>query len=138
MDLLLQCLGRQPKPPGTKSISPNTDAAAADFITTLYTADKDGDELRHSLHNIISANSWSSNFAQAVFTALQKALETAKPMNEGLKRVYDRVVLVVDGIEGFVKEHPILCAVIALGILVVVAPWVIEALGFVEGGILEG
>jgi hypothetical protein len=31
-----------------------------------------------------------------------------------------------------------MCAVIAIGILVVLAPWVIEALGFAEGGILEG
>jgi hypothetical protein len=37
-----------------------------------------------------------------------------------------------------VKDHPIMCAVIAIGILVVLAPWVIEALGFAEGGILEG
>jgi hypothetical protein len=30
------------------------------------------------------------------------------------------------------------CALVALGMLVLLAPWVVEALGFAEGGILEG
>ena len=45
-------------------------------------------------------------------------------------------------IEGFVKDHPIMCTVIALGVLVTVAPWVIQTLGFCAGfgelGPIEG
>jgi hypothetical protein len=38
----------------------------------------------------------------------------------------------------FAKEHPVFCTVVALGILVLLAPWAIEALGFGELGPIEG
>ena len=41
-------------------------------------------------------------------------------------------------IEGFVIEHPVKFTVIALGVLVVIAPGVIEALGFAKLGPVEG
>lgn len=59
-------------------------------------------------------------------------------MGIALGETYERVVREIDSIEGFVKEHPVICAVIAIGILVVLAPWVVEALGFAEAGIVEG
>lgn len=44
--------------------------------------------------------------------------------------------------QNFVQEHPILtgvvCVVLALGVLWLLFPWVIEALGFTEMGPLEG
>ena len=39
---------------------------------------------------------------------------------------------------GFARDHPVYCTIIALGILVILAPWVIEALGFGELGPIEG
>jgi hypothetical protein len=38
----------------------------------------------------------------------------------------------------FAKEHPVYFTIITLGVLVILAPWVIEALGFVEAGIVKG
>lgn len=95
-------------------------------------------QLRLALDGIIRTNSWRQNFARAVFEALQKAIEAARPMGDALREVYEKAVRVVDGVEEYAKNHPILCALIALGILVLLSPWVVEALGFAEGGILEG
>ncbi|KAF1829473.1 hypothetical protein BDW02DRAFT_509881, partial [Decorospora gaudefroyi] len=39
---------------------------------------------------------------------------------------------------GFVIQHPIMCSMIALGVLAVIAPWVLPELGFGELGPVEG
>lgn len=139
MDSFLQCLGRRPRVIGTTRLPDDDTAQSANsFVDTLFVAEKNGIELRLALDGIIRTNGWKQNFARAVFEALQKAIETARPMGDALREIYKKVVRVVDDIEGFIKDHPILCALIALGILVLLSPWVIEALGFAEGGILEG
>lgn len=38
----------------------------------------------------------------------------------------------------FSSDHPVYFAIIALGILVLLAPWALEALGFAELGPVEG
>jgi hypothetical protein len=135
----LQCLGRRPRITGTTQVpEDDTEQAANSFVDTLFVAEKNGTELRLALDGIIRTNGWKQNFARAVFEALQKAIETARPMSDALREIYKKVVHILDDIEGFVKNHQILCALIALGILVLLSPWVIEALGFAEGGILEG
>jgi hypothetical protein len=139
MDSFLQCLGRRARATGTTRLPDDDTAKTANtFVDTLFVAEKDGVELRLALDGIIRTNGWKQNFARAVFEALQKAIQTARPMGDALREIYEKVVHVLDEVEGFVKEHQILCALIALGILVLLSPWVIEALGFAEGGILEG
>jgi hypothetical protein len=137
MDFFTKCLGRQPKTVQLAA-NDNTIQTASQFVNTLFSAEKNGPELHQALAEIIQTASLKQHFARAVFETLQKAIETARPMGIALGETYDKVVREIDGIEGFVKDHPVICAVIAIGILVVLAPWVIEALGFAEGGILEG
>jgi hypothetical protein len=66
-------------------------------------------------------------------------LESGKVLVGAMKETYDKVREVA---ENFVKEHPILTAVIvtviAIGILAVLVPWAVEALGFGELGPIEG
>ena len=138
MGFLTCCLGRQPKTIQLAANNDDTAQAAESFVDTLFSAEKNGPKLHQALAEIIQTACLEQYFARAVFEALQKAIETARPMGIALGETYKRVVREIDGIEGFVKEHPVVCAVIAIGILVVLAPWVIEALGFAEGGILEG
>ena len=146
MDFLLQCLGHRSSTIRAVQLSDNDDDAtrtANTFINTIFLAEKTGTELKQNLANIIETNSWRQTtwrkrFARNVFEGMQKAIESARPMTAALRETYEKVEGVINGIEGFVREHPILCALIALGILVLLAPWVIEALGFAEGGILEG
>lgn len=63
-------------------------------------------------------------------------------MNEALKEAYDKACEEAKKIEGFAAEHPVatavFCTVIALGILVIVAPYAIEVLGFEALGPVEG
>lgn len=67
------------------------------------------------------------------------ALDSGKVLVGAMKETYDKVRLVA---EEFVEEHPILTAmivtVIAIGILAVLVPWAVEALGFGELGPIEG
>jgi hypothetical protein len=139
MDFLTKCLGRQPKTIQLAA-SNNDDTAqtASQFVDTLFSAEKNGPELHQALNELFQTASLKQYFARVVFETLQKAIQTARPMGVALGETYDKVVREIEGIEGFVKDHPVMCAVIAIGILVVLAPWVIEALGFAEGGILEG
>jgi hypothetical protein len=139
MDFFLQCLGRRPSTTCTIRLEDDDIVHAADsFVDTIFLAEKNGIELRQALEREIKINSWRQNFAQAVLENLQKAIESSRPMGGALGEIYEKVERVVNSIEGFAKDHPTMCALIALGILVLLSPWVVEALGFAEGGILEG
>lgn len=139
MNFLLQCFGHRPKTTTAIKLEDDEATRAADtLINTIFLAEKNGLELRQSLEEIIRTNSWRQNFAKAVFEAMQHAIEPARPMGDALREVYEKVACVVYSVEGLVRDHPVVCALIALGILVLLAPWVVEALGFAEGGILEG
>ena len=63
-------------------------------------------------------------------------------MNEAMKGAYEKAVEAAECFEGFVKEHPVevgvFCTVLAIGVLVVLAPQCLGWLGFEEVGILEG
>ena len=59
-----------------------------------------------------------------------------------MKGAYEKAVEAAECFEGFVKEHPVevgvFCTVLAIGVLVVLAPQCLGWLGFEEVGILEG
>lgn len=59
-----------------------------------------------------------------------------------LRGAYDRACEAARGIPGFAAEHPLAtgvgCTVVALGVLVVLAPYVLGVLGFGELGPVEG
>ena len=139
MDFFLQCLGHRASTTRTIRLEDDDTTHAADsFVDTIFLAEKNGMELRQALEREVKINSWRQSFARAVFETLQKAIETSRSMGDALREIYEKVACVVDGVEGFAKDHPIVCALVALGVLVLLSPWVIEALGFAEGGILEG
>ena len=60
------------------------------------------------------------------------------PMGQAMKDVYEKAMQVVADVLEFAKEDPVFCAVVALGILVILAPWAIEAVGFGELGPIQG
>jgi len=59
-------------------------------------------------------------------------------MGQAIKVAYEKATQVVAGVLGFAREHPVFCAVVALGILVILVPWAIEVLGFGELGPVQG
>lgn len=86
----------------------------------------------------VHTNSWTSVFAESALNHLIEALNSGNPLGDLLHEIYERVRAFALQTFQFAKDHPVLVAVIALGILFLIAPWVVSALGFTEEGVLAG
>lgn len=77
--------------------------------------------------------------AQCVVNSLVDTLNTGKELSGPMKKAFEQATAAV---QRFVKEHPVLVKVtvtlVALGILAVLIPWAIEALGFGRFGPVKG
>jgi hypothetical protein len=111
---------------------------AGEVIQAILNAEKDGKHLRRTLDNIVGEYGWTEKVAEWTLAKLEEALKEASKLGPALKTAYDKTLEVAEDIEGFIKEHPVFCTVIALGVLVIIAPWIIELLGFGELGPIEG
>jgi len=121
------------------------DLIAAEFISVLTTADKTGPSLRRRLESTADTASWTESLARAVLNGvvdvIQEGREKMGPaMAEALGRVEDEAGRAFE----WGTDHPKevlagLVVIVAVGVLVVMmAPWVVEALGFAELGPVEG
>ncbi len=113
----------------------STEDAAAAIFSALTNAEKPGHNLDVTVQEIVAqAGGWYERLAIAVFNAIQKALKEGSPIREAMKGAYDRASKAAAGIGDFARDHPLytaaICAVIALGILMILAPYIIHALGF--------
>ncbi|KAH9004513.1 hypothetical protein EDB86DRAFT_2767196, partial [Lactarius hatsudake] len=115
-----------------------TQSLAGDVLSTLYDADANDEQLFQRLQDVVHETGWYEGLAAAVLNGLENMLKAGAPMGQAMKDVYERVVQAVADVWGFVKEHPVFFAVVALGILAVLTPWAIGALGFGELGPIEG
>jgi hypothetical protein len=115
-----------------------TESLAADILSTLYAADTNDEHLIQRLQDIVHETGWYEDLAAAVLTGLENALKAGAPMGQAMKDAYEKATQIVADVLEFAKEHPVFCAVVALGILVILAPWAIEAVGFGELGPIEG
>ncbi|KAF2798924.1 hypothetical protein K505DRAFT_189854, partial [Melanomma pulvis-pyrius CBS 109.77] len=111
---------------------------AEQVVHAIVNAEKGGKHLHKTLNNIVGATGWTEKVAEWTLAKLEQALKEASKLGPALKEAYDKAWEAARGIEGFVQEHPVFCTVIALGVLVMIAPWAIEALGFGELGPIEG
>ncbi|KAI9440355.1 hypothetical protein H4582DRAFT_1936386 [Lactarius indigo] len=115
-----------------------TESLAGDVLSTLYDADANDEHLFQRLEDVVRETGWYEGLAAAVLNGLENALKAGASMGQAMKDAYEKVTQVVADIWGFVKEHPVFFTIVALGILVVLAPWAIGALGFGELGPIEG
>ena len=121
----------------------NVQDVAAAILSALHKADNPGHDLDLAVQDIVSqAGGWYEHIAIAVLTALRNALMEGSPMRQAMGVAFEKARDAAAGIADFAREHPLytaaICAVIALGILVILAPSVIAALGFSELGPVEG
>ncbi|PLB43405.1 hypothetical protein P170DRAFT_441804 [Aspergillus steynii IBT 23096] len=135
---LFPCLSARRKST-TTTTSYNTpesnDPSLATHATTILLTTEDPSLIPKHLSNLVSTTGWTSSLAQTLLqsleTAIQSGAKTAKPATDALSRAkaeaYD-----------FATDHPVYTTVLALGVLVILAPWVLEVLGFGELGPLEG
>ncbi|CAN9204461.1 unnamed protein product [Alternaria alternata] len=112
-----------------------TAETADNVIAILLTTSLTGPALHMQLDSVVGASGWRSNMAKYVLEKLTAALQAShERLGPTIRSAYHRAWEAAQSIEGFVIEHPVMCTVIALGVLAVVAPWVLEALGFTELG----
>ena len=105
------------------------------MFEVIQTAEKPGLELHVAADKIVPRSSWPENLAKCVLDTVEKAIREGVSMGPALKEAFDRAV---DAAVGFARDHPVYTTIIAIGILVLLLPWVVEALGFAELGPVEG
>lgn len=137
--------------PSTNSLvpgTPKTNAQLADEFSGLLLFSRTPAVFRHDLSTTFppppsttadfSTTSWTSSLALAILHAITAAIEAGVPLGAA-KEVVETAR---KDVEGWIGEHPVMAGVvamiIALGVLVVVAPWVVEALGFGGVGVRLG
>ena len=98
-------------------------------------AEKVGHELRNRVKDMAGEMSWTQNLALAVLARVEDAIQTGISKVGALKEAFEKAT---EAAVDFAREHPVYATLIALGILVVLFPWVIEALGFGLEGPIEG
>jgi hypothetical protein len=112
---------------------------ADDVIATLLHTSLVGPALKMRLDSIVGTYGWRENVAKWVLEKLTQALQYYhENLGPTVRDAYHKAWEVAKSIEGFVIEHPVMCTIIALGVLAVIAPWVLPELGFGELGPVEG
>lgn len=107
-----------------------------------------GDGLQKEARDIVPYG-WTEALAVKLHDALVALLQSGKHRVGALEKAYTVAKSAFNGVAAecskagkvawkFANNHPIWTAVIALGILVVLFPWAIEALGFAQLGPAEG
>ncbi|SRR6266702_182190 len=115
-----------------------TQSQAADILSILYAADTNDEHLFQHVQDVVRETGWYESLAASVLNGLENALKAGAPVGQAMKDAYEKSAQVVGDVWGFVKEHPVFFTVVALGILVILAPWALEVLGFGELGPIEG
>lgn len=127
---------------------PEIHGLAEKFVHILLQADRVNSNTHTQLrecffgHTAVSddqlhTNNWYESLAAAILERLQAALQAGAELSATVEDAVERADLAAQAV-GFVKEHPVYCTLIAMGVLVMIAPWVLEAVGFAEAGIVEG
>ncbi|KAK0664167.1 hypothetical protein DIS24_g477 [Lasiodiplodia hormozganensis] len=110
---------------------------AEKFVTALLSAEKRGKELDQKLDDVVGATGWNweESLGKVILAKLERAIAIGAQMSSAMK---DAVEKSVAAAEEFAREHPVYTTIIAIGVLAVLSPWVLEAVGFGELGPIEG
>lgn len=117
--------------------------AATRIVNVLFEANKDGVSVIARIDDIaIQAGGWSQWLADKIRQGMEAALRAGKEMSAAMAVAYDKACEAAKVFEHFTEDHPLATAVfvtlIAIGVLAIMAPYVIELLGFGELGPIEG
>ncbi|KAK4695603.1 hypothetical protein P7C71_g2169, partial [Lecanoromycetidae sp. Uapishka_2] len=120
-----------------------SDEAASSIVSVMLSANDTGPDLDASIRSLVhQAGGWSEYLASKILSSLEVVLKAGKEMNPAMQEAYDKACEAAKPIKGFIADHPVatavFCTVVALGVLVVLAPYVLEFLGFGELGPIEG
>lgn len=116
-------------------------------MSAISDADKIGSSLRATIQSHVhAAGGWSEYLAKKIVLAMEAVLKAGDTLKGPMQEMKDKAEEALKATEGFATDHPVWMAVIftviALGILVLVAPYAVEWLGFCAGfgelGPIEG
>ncbi|KAK6217823.1 hypothetical protein LQW54_003111 [Pestalotiopsis sp. IQ-011] len=112
-------------------------------IVILRVAEKHGAGLEAQLDDVVKSTGWTEWIAENILAGIETVLrEGNEKMGQAMIVAYDEAAKAADEIFNFAKEHPavaaVLLTIVAVGILVILAPMIVETLGFAELGPIEG
>lgn len=122
----------------------STDTDVADEVVYLLrNAERNGPELKTQVCDVISAEGWTEKIARAVLDGLEYIIKNwREKVGNALREAIDAAEAAAKACFTFTEEHPYLTAglltIVAVGVLVWMAPWAVEALGFGELGPIAG
>jgi ElaB/YqjD/DUF883 family membrane-anchored ribosome-binding protein len=112
---------------------------ADDVVNVLMRTKLSGAALQMQLDSLVGTYGWTEKVATWILEKLSRLLEEGhEKLGPTVRDAYHKAVEAATSIEGFVIEHPVFCTVVALGVLALISPWVLGALGFAELGPVEG
>ncbi|KAH7024399.1 uncharacterized protein B0I36DRAFT_162013 [Microdochium trichocladiopsis] len=137
---------RAPPPKRTGERFTAAEKAVADVLSILRAAENDTSaELPQQVDDIVTAQGgWTEWIAEGILNGIKAVLEQGDPdkIGSAMKSAYDRSVDAAGTAFQFAEDHPVAAAglltIVAVGVLVLLAPVVVEALGFAELGPVEG
>ncbi|KXJ87354.1 hypothetical protein Micbo1qcDRAFT_124713 [Microdochium bolleyi] len=122
--------------------------AVADVLAILRTADASPYLSKAQLAQqvddaVYTQGSWSEWIAEGILNGIRAILEQGpEKMGSAMRIAHDRAAEAAGAVFQFASDHPEVVAglltIVAIGVLVLLAPMVVEALGFAELGPIEG
>lgn len=122
----------------TAKIGEICDDTAAQITGILNITEKSGDALQQYLNGTLETTDCDEGLAKNILEGLKAIVKAGHELSGALKAAYETVLWAIYEVVDFVEEHPILCTVIVLGIMALLMPWAIKALGFAVTGPVAG
>lgn len=126
-----------------KTTHVSCEEAADCIVNALFEVNEGGSALVAHIDDIVrQADGWSQWLPEQIRKGMEVALKAGKKMNAALAAAYDKACEAAAVFKHFAKDHSLATAifvtVIAIGVLAILASYVIEMLGFGEFGLIEG
>lgn len=139
-------LEKPPRPtprPSYTTPARDCDTIVTEVVSILRAAEKHGARLTRQLDDAVGVEGWTEWIAEKVLAGLEAVLkEGREKIGPAMAQAFDKASEAADNVFQFAKDHPVatagLLTILAVGVLVVLAPVVVEALGFAELGPVEG
>ncbi|KAI7909240.1 hypothetical protein M9X92_011745 [Pyricularia oryzae] len=100
---------------------------------------KNGPTLRRQVNDAVGEQGWTESIARAIVAGLEALIKQGRDkIGPVLGDFIDKAEDAAKAVFAFPHQHPYLTAgfatIVAVGVLVLVAPWAVEALGLAEMG----
>ncbi len=122
---------------------PRDKDAVSAFFARLLTTDVNDDRLKHKLDKEIRDAGWTEDIAKGLLARLAAAIEDSEDtLGAGVRDLVEKINEVVAISFEWADEHPaeaaILSTLVAVGVLYLLAPYILTILGFAAEGPVAG